>query len=358
MRGPEPFRVTVRAPGRVNLLGGHVDFHGGLVVCAAIDRHVVVRASAHDRDEVVLRSEGFDGVVGVGRAALDEPWSVRPAWGRLAAGVLAQLRDAHGVWAPFDATISSDLPAGGGLSSSAALEVALARAALAVAGAEVPDMEVAQLGCAAELTATGVPCGIQDQAASVLGGVQLLDCRDLSAVPLALPDGVALVVVDSGVTRRLEGSPWAARRAESFEDAREIGVEQLRDATLDQTVGRPRARHVVSEIERVRRFADVLRRGDVAEAGRLMVESHASSRDLWQSSVPALDVIVEELVAAGAHGARLTGGGFGGCVVALVPSEGAEGIGRRAANAAAARLGHAVNPMVLEVAGPAAVVAG
>jgi galactokinase len=323
-------RITARAPGRVNLLGGHVDFHEGVVVAAAIDREVRVEGEVVDEPIVELASDRFTGAVRVAADGSTVAAEVQPAWGRIVAAVIGELdalgRPARG----FTGQVTTTLPIGGGLSSSAAFSVAVGAAASAAAGWACPPMELARACQRAELAAAGVPCGIQDPAASVAGGVVRLDCRDLATTALDLPAATSLVVVDSGVPRTLEGSPWAARRAASFEAAAALGVAVLRDVRPGDLPGDadPLARHVVGEIARVDRFAAALAEGDPVEAGRLMVESHASSRDLWRSSTPELDWLVEALVAGGAHGARLTGGGFGGCVVALAP----EGIARRLAD--------------------------
>jgi galactokinase len=218
----------------------------------------------------------------------------------------------------FHATVTSTLPIGAGLSSSAAFSVLMAMAASdAPVGsiASSPIIDVAQRG---EHLATGVPCGIADQTSIVVGGVILLDARDRAIEPLVLPAGASVVVVDSGVSRTLEGTPFAARRAEALATAERLGLPTLRDASPADVATEPRARHVVSEIDRVERFAEALRVGDLESAGRLMVASHRSSRDDYGSSTPELDLLVDELIAAGAYGARLTGGGFGGCVVGLV----------------------------------------
>jgi len=322
--------ATIRAvaPGRVNLIGGHVDFHEGPVVSMAIDRSVRVEAVATDDGRVTVRSAAFAGVVDVAADGSTAPPTIVPAWGRLVGGVVAELAAGGRSPVGIDAVVTSDLGRGGGLSSSAAFEVALALVLAAAAGFAVTGRELAAAARAAEHAATGVPCGIQDQLTSVVGGVVLIDCRTLDVSPLALPDRTAVVVVDSGVARTLEASPWAARREESFADAAALGLRVLRDATPDVVRGRPRAEHVVGEIDRVRRFVDALAAGDAIDAGRLMTESHRSSRDLWKSSLPELDAVVERLLDAGAHGARLTGGGFGGYVVGLVPEAAVDRIGR------------------------------
>ncbi len=314
---------TARAPGRVNLIGGHVDYHEGPIVATAMELGVECAFASRDDGRVVVRSDSFGGAADIAASGADDPSGVQPRWGRLVAAVTTELARLGRPAVGIDAHVTSNLPAGCGLSSSAAFEVALALALATAARFEVKPLTLARACQAAELAATGVPCGIQDQVASIAGAhghAVLLDCRDLSITSLPIPDGIGVVVVDSGVARTLEGSPWAARRAESFADAERAGVRVLRDATVAQVAGRPRARHVVEEIDRVWRFAAALDAGDVESAGALMVASHESSRDLFESSLPELDRLVELLVGAGAFGARLTGGGFGGCVVALAPA--------------------------------------
>jgi galactokinase len=352
--------VHVRAPGRVNLIGGHVDFHDGPVVTAAIDRTVDVDVDvgvdpAGSPHRVRVTSDRFEGEVSLPADGGPDPVAVAPAWGRLVAAVLAELDRLGRPPAGFEAHVASKVPIGGGLSSSAAFEVAIGLAAAAVAGWEIEPVELARAAQRAELAATGVPCGIQDQMSSVVGGVVLLDCRDLSVRTVPIPACARLLVVDSAVPRTLAGSPWTARRAASFDAAAALGVEWLRDAgPLDATAD-PLARHVVEEIERVWRFAEALEAVDVELAGRLMVESHASSRDLWRSSIPELDSLVDTLVAAGSYGARLTGGGFGGCVVALVPAGEVERIAATASAEHRGRFGLGAVVHHVEVAAGASV---
>ena len=319
--------TTFRVPGRVNLIGGHVDFHEGLVACAAVDLWVSADAAARPDGEVVLRSASYPGEVRLPPAGGGADGV--PKWGRLVVAVLDELAARGRPPVGFEAEITSTLPIGGGLSSSAAFGVLVARVAAWAADWELDPTELALAVRDAEQEATGVACGVQDQLAVVLGGVRLLDCRDLTHEPLGLPAGTSLVVIDSGVSRVLEGSPWSQRRAASFAAAEALGQRVLRDVDLASigTRSDPLARHVVEEIERVRHFATALREGDARAAGDLMVASHRSSRDLWRSSIPELDAIVEAAVAAGAYGARLTGGGFGGCVVVLAPVEAVDRIG-------------------------------
>jgi galactokinase len=296
-------QVAVRAPGRVNLIGDHTDYNDGFVLPLAIDRECRVVGTATD-DGLALRfaQGGDDNSLRIAHA-------VREAL--LARGVPIK---------GLDADVSSTVPGGSGLSSSSALAVALATAFCAAAGAELAPDEVARACQEAETAATGVPSGIMDQLASVrgrAGHALLVDCRSLSVTPVPLPPSVAVIVVDSGVPRRLAGSAYAERRAHCEAVAAQLGLAALRDATLAQVQDDPRARHVVTENERVLAAASALEAGDATEVGRLMVESHASLRDDYAVSIPELDRIVDALLAAGAFGARLTGAGFGGCVVAL-----------------------------------------
>ena len=310
-------KVIARAPGRVNLIGDHTDYTGGLVLPMAIDRWTEIEL---DRGvpwiELVSADEEEPAIVHLDDPR--DPSTVRPPWARYVAGVVDVVRPEVG-GAGF---VRTDIPIGAGLSSSAALEVALALAL----GFEGTPLELATACQQAEQVASGVPCGIMDQlasAAGIEGAALLIDCTTLSVTPVALPAEIDVVVVDSGTRRQLSTSFYGVRRAQC-EDA-EVLIGPLRAATLEDVESiahddlRARARHVVSENERVRSFAAALSAGDVATAGRLMLESHASLRDDFDVSTRALDELVEALVGLpGVYGARLTGAGFGGCVVALV----------------------------------------
>lgn len=322
-----------RAPGRVNLIGGQVDYHEGWVVSMAIDRDVRAEVEPRADARIVANSREYEGEVTI-------PSAAGPPWGRTVAGVVQVLRERGRADAGATLDITSDIPIGAGLSSSAAFEVACALALADVAGFAIAGHELAFAAQEAEHVATGVPCGIQDQMAAVhgrAGHALFLDCRSLEIEQVPLPAELAVVVVHSGVPRALEATPYAQRRAESFAAAEAIGVRVLRDATFDQVRDLPRARHAVTEMARVREFADALRAGDLDRLGPLMLASHASSRDDMGVSIPELDVLVECLVAAGALGARLTGAGFGGCVVALVPAPDADRIATDASAAYRAR---------------------
>ena len=342
-----------RAPGRVSLIGGQVDYHEGWVVSMAIDREVCVTARPRPDGRVVAHSNDVDGVVDVAADARDDPRAVRPAWGRAVGGVVRVLAELGRPPVGADLEISSSLPIGAGLSSSAAFEVAVALALDDVADFELPSRELALAAQRAEHVATGVPCGTLDQLSSVFGRAGhalLIDCRTLEIEPLPLPDTISVLVVHSGVPRTLEGSPYAQRRAESQAVAARLGLRVLRDATIDQVRDEPRGRHAVSEMARVRAFADALRAGNIEALGPLMLASHESSGSDMEVSTPELDSLVECLVDAGAIGARLTGAGFGGCVVALVPAERADAIATTATTAYRAGTGLEPTPWIVQAA--------
>jgi galactokinase len=287
-------------------MGDHTDYNDGLVLPIAIGLECVVAVRPRDDGEVSLRS-------------LDE---VEDDWSRYVDAVREVIAPPRG----FDGVLASSVPPGSGLSSSAALEVAVA---LAFGGGELAPVQLALACQKAERLATGVPSGVMDQLASVAARADhalLIDCRSLELRHVRIPDDAAFVVVHSGVPRTLERSAYAERRATCERIARELGLSSLRDATLDQVADEPLGRHVVTENDRVEQTAAALEDGDLRRVGELMRESHASLRDDYVVSTPELDALVELLVSAGAHGARLTGAGFGGCVVSIAPSTAAEQI--------------------------------
>lgn len=313
-----PRTVTARAPGRVNLIGDHTDYTGGLCFPIAIDRGIEVTGRRDEAlSEVRLTSDEHDAAV----IPLDvtDASAVEPAWACFVAGVVAELRPRSG----FIGVVRSDLPAGSGLSSSAALEVACA---LALGADAVDPIALARLCQAAEHAARGVPTGLLDQIASICGvdGCGLrLDCRTLEVTPVVLPpaDAVEWLVVWAGA-RSLAASGYAARVAELA--AAEDTIGPLRDATLadlesiDDVTIRARARHVLSENARVDDFAKSLTAGDLATAGALMTQSHRSLSGDFDCATPRIDALCARLWSTdGVHGARMTGGGWGGCVVAL-----------------------------------------
>ncbi len=308
--------IRAFAPGRVNLIGDHTDHTGGLVLPMAIDLGTTVSGSL-EGDVVELRSaiESAPAVVSID---IVDPAGIAPSWARYVAGVVAELRPDRGLVG----TVATTLPVGAGLSSSAALEVAVALAL----GFEGTPLALAQLGQVAEQRASGVPCGIMDQlasAAGVDGHALRIDCTTLSVTPVPIPADVEVVVVDSGQRRELATSAYAERAAACQAAQRELGP--LRSASLADVarladgVIRRRARHVVTENGRVDELVAALSAGDRRTMAMLMAASHASLRDDFEVSTPVLDALVERLDSTdGVIGARLTGAGFGGCVVSLV----------------------------------------
>ena len=305
------------APGRVNLIGDHTDYMGGLVLPLAIGLGTEITGD-RGGNWVMLGSERFDGVAEIPLDGGDDPAKVEPPWARYVAAVVAELQPDNGLVG----MVHSDLPPGGGLASSAALEVALA----AALGADLGDpIGVAQACQRAEQRAVGVPCGIMDQLVAVAAEadqVLRIDCRSLSVEKLPFPEDAEILVVDSGEPRELSGSAYAQRRKEC--EAAEDVVGPLRDASpsaveaIDDPVLRRRARHVTTENQRVDALGAALAEGQLRYAGELLVASHASLRDDFDVTTPALDALVVALRGVpGVYGARVTGAGFGGCVVAL-----------------------------------------
>jgi galactokinase len=306
----------------VNLIGDHTDYNDGFCLPLAIDRECVVRGGPTATRRVTIRSEEIPGPVDVAADGSDDPAGIEPKWGRFVAGVVRALRDLGRAPIGFDGTVTSSVPAGSGLSSSSALSVALTLAIAEAAGFDWDDLrEVAQAALDAEVLATGVPGGLMDQLCSLFGVADhalLLDCRSLDITPVALPRTHAVLVVHSGVARTLAGSAYAERRAACEATAARLGIPALRDASIDQVDDDPIARHVVTENQRVLDFVAALEADDINALGPLLLASHASLRDDYRVSTPELDLLVDLLVDHGAIGSRLTGAGFGGCVVALV----------------------------------------
>ena len=319
--------TVVRAPGRVNLIGEHTDYSDGLCLPVAIDRECRIAADPIDEPLVRARSRQIAGAVAI--STIDaSPATDSARWGTFVAGTVSVLRDRGHAVRGAQLDIDSTVPGGAGLSSSSALSIALVLTLLPADAPERRDRrEVARLALAAEVTATGVPGGLLDQMASLYGETGhalLLDCRDLSVEPVPLPDNLAILVVHSGLPRELANSAYAQRRTACEAAAARIGVAALRDATFEQVADDPIARHVVTENARVIEFVRALGRGDTGALGSILLAGHASLRDDFQVSTPELDALVDAFMDHGALGARLTGAGFGGCVIALVPTPHAE----------------------------------
>jgi galactokinase len=327
--------VVAFAPGRVELLGNHTDYNEGLALAAAIDRGVTICAEklVSDMIEITSETNGREAKVSLKnlRRLQAEPWANYPI------GVINILREAGLEIGSMRLRVSSNLPIGSGLSSSAAFEVATAVAALALFGLSMRPMALAQLCQKAENEFAGVRCGLLDQASSVFGKkdeVILLDFRVTSARTVPLSPGVALLLVDSGVPHQLTGGEYNERRSQCQAAAAALGVKALRDATsemvsaasLDPLI-RARALHVTGEDERVVAGVAALESGQMQKFGQLMFESHESSRRNFQNSTRFLDALVEIAAATpGVFGARLTGGGFGGSTIWLVQRDKAQEI--------------------------------
>jgi galactokinase len=329
-----PARIAAAAPGRINLMGDHVDYCGGLVLPMAIDRSTFVVGdfssasqirlySAHHRQTGVL----VDGSRSAAVAA--------SGWAEYPRGMVAGFESA-GIPVPgFDAVIDSEVPLGAGLSSSAALEMATATFLEALTGHRLDPWEKARMGQTAEHVFAGVPCGLMDQMAAVFGRegcVLLFDCDHVSVEAREFPaERVAVLALDTGVRHELGASEYPRRREDCERAARFLGMVNLRQASLETLAGpgarmdpttRRRAVHVVTENERTRKMVSALERCDWGQCRLLMKESHASLRDDFEVSCPELDAVVQiadEIgISGGVYGCRMTGGGFGGSCVALV----------------------------------------
>ncbi|HEX7322673.1 MAG TPA: galactokinase, partial [Mycobacterium sp.] len=321
------------APGRINLIGEHTDYNGGFAVPIALPQRTTVTFTPQDVDAVTVRSDHADGPV---RVPLDTVPGQVADWGAYVAGVIWSLRAAGYPVPGGSMTIGSDVQIGSGLSSSAALECAVLGALTSATGTRIGRIEQARIAQRAENEYVGVPSGLLDQLAALFAEpatALLIDFRDTAVHPVDFdPDasGVALLLIDSRARHRHAGGEYAARRASCERAAAELGVDSLRDvqhrgvAVLDgvtDPVDARRVRHVLTENDRVLDFVAALAERDYAAAGRLFTASHASMRDDFEITTAHIDLIAETAVAAGAYGARMTGGGFGGCVIALAPAE-------------------------------------
>ncbi|GGP79582.1 galactokinase [Streptosporangium pseudovulgare] len=328
--GTEPQGVW-HAPGRVNLIGEHTDYNDGLVLPFAVPWGVT--AAVSPRDDGVVRLRSLQAAEPGGVETVEDPKGAA-GWARYAVGVFWALREEGRPVRGADLVIDGNVPQGAGLSSSAALEVAVGIALNDLYGLGMTKMEVARVAQRAENDFVGMPCGIMDQAASALaeeGRALFLDCRSLGSrnVPFDLAaHGLRLLIINTGVRHELADGQYARRRRDCEDAARRLGVAALRDVTdLADALGRlsgderRRTQHVVTENHRVEAVIGLLRAGAVQEIGALLNASHLSLRDQFEVSCPELDVAVEAAVRGGARGARMTGGGFGGSAIALVAED-------------------------------------
>lgn len=340
-----PLNVA-RAPGRVNLLGEHVDYNEGFVLPAAIDLSTYIAFSPSDTIHSTLIAVDFNqqAVFSAESASTktQSDSSPLPEWALYPAGVMRSLLDEKLSAFPMNAVFASNVPRGSGLSSSASVEMAFVTAWQALGKWNQPPMRRALIGQKAENKYVGVNCGIMDQFASACGvenKLLLLDCRSLEWKTIPLPDDVSIIVADTTVRRKLTSGEYNKRRSACEESVRLLqqdlpNIKSLRDVSVDdfnrlsKILPREiekRARHVVEEIERSNQAEMLLAAGEVEQFGRLMNQCHVSLRDLYEVSCPELNVMVSIAQSLrGCYGARLTGAGFGGCTVNLVEKAGAK----------------------------------
>ncbi len=322
--------VVARSPGRVNLIGEHTDYNDGFVLPLGLPFETVFTATSREDNKINIHSDGYGEI---NFTLADDPRLIK-FWGRYVAG-MAKAFENEGTTVPgFDATIQTDIPVGASLSSSAALEVAAGFAMCALAGVTPDPVRIAKLGQWVENEIIGIQSGIMDQLISAVakeGSAMLIDCRSLATKSVQLPRQTTVAIMDTMTRRRLADSEYNLRRASCDRAATAIGVAKLRDATqaqveqLDPGVDKQRARHVVTENERVLAAVVAMNRNDPSALGKLMNQSHESLRVDFEVSAPALDEIVEVARGhEGCYGARMTGAGFAGCGVALVDRDHAE----------------------------------
>ena len=324
--------LVVRAPGRVNLIGEHTDYNDGFVLPCAIGPATMVAVSKrHDNNVEVIAADFGDAGDQFG-LELPLQRNIEQPWADYVRGVISALQNAGYALSGAKIAIAGSLPKGAGLSSSASLEVAVGKAMSALADIDIDNTRLAQIAQRAECDFVGTQCGIMDQLISAqgkAGHALLIDCRSLGLTDAPVPDDVAIMIVHSGVTRGLVDGHYNARRRQCEAAATAMGVPALRDADLEMlaaasldAVTKMRARHVITENQRTLDAADALAKSDLATLGMLMAQSHLSMRDDFEITVPPVDALVAMLQKAiGTQGgARMTGGGFGGACVAVMPS--------------------------------------
>ncbi|MGI4788650.1 MAG: galactokinase [Janthinobacterium lividum] len=330
--GTAPTAAAV-APGRVEIMGNHTDYNGGFVLPAALDKITVLAGAATGDDTITIFASDFRRSASFSaRNLVADPQN---SWASYVIGVVDQLQRDGVKIGGFQAVIHSDVPGGAGLSSSAALEVATAFFLQQLFPFDRTPMQIARLCQKAENEFVGVQCGILDQFSSVFGvqdGLLFLDCMTLehSAVKMGRDD-IAIVICDSNVKHALTGGDYNTRRAECMAAAAHFGMKLLREVPWDEFEARKselpenqrkRAEHVLNEDKRVLAMRDAAQKGDTTQMGRLLAEGHASCRDLFENTSPELDMLVEMAVQIpGCIGAKMTGGGWGGCTVNLVYAE-------------------------------------
>ncbi|AHG21643.1 galactokinase [Chania multitudinisentens RB-25] len=325
--------LTIQAPGRVNLIGEHTDYNDGFVLPCAIDYQTVISAAQRSDRQIRVLAADYDNQQDL--FALDQPIVNHShlRWADYVRGVVKHLQTRNANFGGADLVISGNVPQGAGLSSSASLEVAVGQALQALYQLPLDGVALALNGQEAENQFVGCNCGIMDQLISALGQQDhalLIDCRSLETRAVPMPKNVAVVIINSNVKRGLVDSEYNTRRQQCEAAARFFGVKALRDVSpelffpiqheLDPIVAK-RARHVITENQRTLAAADALAAGNLKLMGKLMAESHISMRDDFEITVPPIDTLVEIVknTLGDRGGVRMTGGGFGGCIVALMP---------------------------------------
>ena len=337
-----PPEYLIRAPGRVNIIGEHTDYNDGYVLPMAIDRAVWIALRPREDRRVYLRSLEKETPADF---ELDNIQHISGDWSAYVGGMAFMLQDAGYVLHGWEGVLTSDVPVGSGLSSSAALEMAVARSFSAVSRFPFNEVEMARLGQKCENEWVGANTGIMDQMISANGLANhalLIDCRDLAMEAIPLPEGTAIMVMDTMTRHKHAESGYNERRASCERAADILGKTHLRDVTIEDLHSHKtgmdddtfrRARHVITENQRVLDAVHAMKDGDAATLGLLMNASHTSLRDDFEVTNDALDIIVKiALEQDGCYGARMTGGGFGGCAVALVNTGKVEGMSTMVAN--------------------------
>ncbi|OEE67858.1 galactokinase [Enterovibrio norvegicus FF-33] len=323
----------VQAPGRVNLIGEHTDYNNGFVLPCAINYQTMVAAAKREDNIVRVVSVDYDNAVDEFDITQDITFQQDKMWANYIRGVVKCLLERGFSFNGADISVSGNVPQGAGLSSSAALEVVIGQTFKELYQLDISQADIALNGQQAENEFVGCNCGIMDQMISAEGRANhamLLDCRSLETQAVSMPKGMAVVIINSNKKRGLVDSEYNTRRVQCEEAARIFGVKALRDVTIEQFNDRvsdlselvaKRARHVITENDRTLAAADALRAGDMKRMGELMAESHASMRDDFEITVKEVNALVEivQEVIGDQGGVRMTGGGFGGCIVALVP---------------------------------------
>jgi galactokinase len=355
------------APGRVNLIGEHIDYNDGFVLPMAIDRYCVMAAAADTGDEATIYSVATDEETKIELAPMGATGSAgavsnRGHWSNYVAGVIAGCTERKLRPNGFNAIIESDVPVGGGLSSSAAIEVATATLVEAMTGGTLDPVEKALLCQKAEHEYAGVPCGIMDQFASVMcrsDHLMLLDCRSqqIEHIPFSAPN-LTVLIINTNVKHELSGGEYAERRNQCESAARKLNVASLRDGTPDMLETRcheltvaeyRRARHAIGEIARTVEAAAAIKAGEWPRVGTLMYASHESLHNDYEVSCPELDLLVDLACnigpPGGVIGSRMTGGGFGGCTVSLVETAKVEQVARQLSQSYQAETG--IEPSIL-----------